>query len=182
MGLGKWGDWLPERFQGSGSFFRLAGVRPGKGWAPWQGLALGRPREMGHSLSAPTILILVSAAPPPPPPPLMLLALQLWDHADSIPDLGALGPGPPWEGPNRSPSALAGSLAGFKLPPYKEPLGSVSLLPQGVDRVDCLPSPHTCQMFRSLRVGLLVPGNLWGESVAGAPGSPWLTRLGPGGP
>ena len=74
---------------------------------------------MGHSLFAGTILILFSAAPPPPPPhPLMLLALQLWGHADSIPDLWTSGSMASLEGPNRrSKGAAAGSPGWFQIAP-----------------------------------------------------------------
>lgn len=92
---------------------------------PWErlglpsGPALGCGGEMGHSLSAGTILILFSAGPPPPTPhPLMLLALQLWGHADSIPDLGTSAPVASLEGPNRrSKVAQAGSPGWFQITP-----------------------------------------------------------------
>ena len=55
MDLGKEGTGFPE-------FFSLGKAGPPA--VP----ALGCVGEMGHSLSAGTILILFSAAPPPPPP------------------------------------------------------------------------------------------------------------------
>ena len=48
----------------------------------------------------------------------MLLALQLWGHADSIPALGASGSTASLEGPNRkSKGAPAGSPGWFQIAP-----------------------------------------------------------------
>lgn len=167
----EWGDRFPEKVHGL--FSSAFGNEACEGL----GLPVGRLWDATGKWAIRFLLgpfLFWSLQPRPQPPPINTFCICRWvGYADGIPDLGALGPGILWEGPNwRSWMHQPVPWAGLELPPYQKPRALLLVL-----------HPHPSAARFGVRLGSWVRTHLAGDTGARMEPGFWdlkvLARSGP---